>query len=34
MIGNKTGKWRVCPNCSIYCELNLDGTCSECGWKE
>jgi len=34
MIGTKTGKWKCCKNCSIYCELELDGSCSECGFHE
>jgi hypothetical protein len=34
MIGSKSGVWRTCPCCSIYCELELDGSCSECGYHE
>lgn len=33
MIGNKSGIWKLCQNCDVYCELNLDGSCSECGFK-
>jgi hypothetical protein len=31
MIGSKSGKWALCLACSIYCELEADGSCSECG---
>jgi hypothetical protein len=34
MIGDKSGIWKSCPNCDIYCELNVDGSCSECGYKK
>jgi len=34
MIGTKTGKWKLCDSCDTYCELEEDGSCSECGVKE
>lgn len=33
MIGNKSGVWQLCSRCMVYCELNYDGSCSECGFK-